>query len=159
MTTTSTLSIWTQPAWTRWVTGRSQRARRPGDSGDAQHPPGRWRPGSQLAAADRRLLEQFGGEQFVTALAMRLNLADGQVEVVNAGHPAPWRVRAGRASSSWKPSCRPGMFQARAYRAQSIRLQPADRWCWSPTGCGKPVPPARSSMSSAWPGCCWPPPA
>ncbi len=50
-------------------------------------------PVAQLAAADRQLLEQFGGEQFVTALAMRLNLADGQIEVVNAGHLAPWRVR------------------------------------------------------------------
>ncbi len=33
----------------------------------------------QMAAADRQLLEQVGGEQFVTALAMRLSLSDGQV--------------------------------------------------------------------------------
>ncbi len=59
---------------------------------------------------------------------MRLNLADGQVEVVNAGHPAPWRVRAGRASQLELEAQLPaGMFQATAYRAQSIRLQPADR--------------------------------
>jgi hypothetical protein len=85
-------------------------------------------PVAQLAAADRQLLEQFGGEQFVTALAMRLNLADGQIEVVNAGHPAPWRVRGGRADQLELQAQLPaGMFQATAYRAQNLQLQPGDR--------------------------------
>jgi len=85
-------------------------------------------PVEQLAAADRQLLAQFGGEQFVTALAMRLSLADGQVEVVNAGHPAPWRVRAGRADQLELEAQLPaGMFHTTGYRAQNIQLQPGDR--------------------------------
>ena len=55
------------------------------------------RPDEQVAAADQQLLQQFGGEQFVTALAMRLDFTDGQLEIVNAGHPQPWRVREGQA--------------------------------------------------------------
>jgi hypothetical protein len=35
------------------------------------------------------LLEQFGGDQFVTALLMRLDLTDGRLDVVNAGQ---WRA-------------------------------------------------------------------
>jgi len=59
---------------------------------------------------------------------MRLNLADGQVEVVNAGHPSPWRVRGGRASQLELETQLPaGILQATAYRAQNLQLQPADR--------------------------------
>jgi serine phosphatase RsbU (regulator of sigma subunit) len=38
----------------------------------------------QLRQADRVLHSQFGGEQFVTALAMRIDTATGTAEVVNA---------------------------------------------------------------------------
>jgi len=55
------------------------------------------RSDEQVAAADQQLLQQFGGAQFVTALAMRLDFSDGQLQIANAGHPQPWRVGAGQA--------------------------------------------------------------
>lgn len=85
-------------------------------------------PVEQIAMADRHLLTQFGGAQFVTALAMRLNLDDGQIEVVNAGHPPPWRVRHGRATVLDLDAQLPaGMFETTAYRAQTLQLEPGDR--------------------------------
>lgn len=85
-------------------------------------------PVAQLALADRQLLDRFGGDQFVTALAMRLDLSDGTLEAVNAGHPPPWRVRDGRASQvELSPQLPVGMFEATSYRPQRLQLEPGDR--------------------------------
>lgn len=86
------------------------------------------RPDAQVSAADRQLLEQFGGAQFVTALAMRLDLAEGELQIVNAGHPAPWRVRKGQAEPlELDPQLPAGMFESTAYRTQAVQLQAGDR--------------------------------
>jgi serine phosphatase RsbU (regulator of sigma subunit) len=45
------------------------------------------------AFMDRAIAEQFGPEQFVTAQMMRLNITTGQLQWVNAGHPAPLLIR------------------------------------------------------------------
>ncbi|GAA0349800.1 SpoIIE family protein phosphatase [Actinoallomurus spadix] len=45
------------------------------------------------AFMDRSIDEQFGPDQFVTAQMMRLNIATGHLEWVNAGHPAPLLIR------------------------------------------------------------------
>ncbi|ATW49606.1 PP2C family protein-serine/threonine phosphatase [Streptomyces peucetius] len=42
---------------------------------------------------DRAIAEQFGPEHFVTAQMMRLNIATGHLQWVNAGHPAPLLIR------------------------------------------------------------------
>jgi len=85
-------------------------------------------PVAQIALADRQLLARFGGDQFVTALAMRLDLTDGTLEAVNAGHPQPWRVRGGQASQvELSPQLPVGMFEATSYRPQLLRLEPRDR--------------------------------
>ncbi|MGW1609224.1 PP2C family protein-serine/threonine phosphatase [Streptomyces sp. NPDC002285] len=42
---------------------------------------------------DRAIAEQFGPEHFVTAQMMRLNVATGHLQWVNAGHPAPLLIR------------------------------------------------------------------
>jgi len=85
-------------------------------------------PAGQIALADRQLLEQFGGAQFVTALAMRLNLTDGHLDVVNAGHPCPWLVRHGQAIAlELEPQLPAGMFEKTDYHTQSLQLQPGDR--------------------------------
>ncbi len=47
-------------------------------------------------AIEAALLEQFGGERFVTALLCELELERGALRWVDAGHPAPLLVRAGR---------------------------------------------------------------
>jgi serine phosphatase RsbU (regulator of sigma subunit) len=42
---------------------------------------------------DAAVEKQFGAEQFVTAQLMRLDIATGQLQWVNAGHPAPLLIR------------------------------------------------------------------
>lgn len=42
---------------------------------------------------DRAIAGQFGPEHFVTARMMRLNVATGHLQWVNAGHPAPLLIR------------------------------------------------------------------
>ena len=55
------------------------------------------RAGSDVAAqaqlAHEALRTQFGGAQFVTGLVARVELATGDVTIVNAGHPRPLRLR------------------------------------------------------------------
>ncbi|MGP3984002.1 PP2C family protein-serine/threonine phosphatase [Streptomyces sp. KR80] len=45
------------------------------------------------AFMDRAIAEQFGPDHFVTAQMMRLNITTGQLQWVNAGHPAPLLIR------------------------------------------------------------------
>jgi serine phosphatase RsbU (regulator of sigma subunit) len=45
------------------------------------------------AFMDRAIAEQFGPERFTTAQMMRLNIATGHLQWVNAGHPAPLLIR------------------------------------------------------------------
>lgn len=45
------------------------------------------------AFMDRAVAVQFGPEHFVTAQMMRLNVATGHLQWVNAGHPAPLLIR------------------------------------------------------------------
>jgi serine phosphatase RsbU (regulator of sigma subunit) len=45
---------------------------------------------------DAAIEEQFGPEQFVTAQMMRLDIATGRLQWVNAGHPAPLLIRGHR---------------------------------------------------------------
>jgi len=85
-------------------------------------------PHEQVAAADQQLLQQFGGAQFVTVLAMRLDFTDGQLEIVNAGHPQPWRVREGQAEPLELDAQLPaGLFESTTYRTQTVQLKAGDR--------------------------------
>lgn len=85
-------------------------------------------PSEQVTQADRHLLAQFGGAQFVTVLAMRVDLRDGRLELVDAGHPAPWLLRDGRAVAvELEPRLPAGMFETTDYRTETMDLQPGDR--------------------------------
>ena len=42
---------------------------------------------------DRTLAQMFGGERFVTALLVQLDVDSGELRMVNAGHPAPLLLR------------------------------------------------------------------
>lgn len=52
-------------------------------------------PSEQAAAANADLLESSRADQFVSGLLLRLRLADGRIEIVNAGHPPPFLLRSG----------------------------------------------------------------
>src|SRR5947199_7325661 len=50
---------------------------------------------AQARLANDALADQTGDEQFVTGLLVRIDLAAATAGIVNAGHPPPFRVRAG----------------------------------------------------------------
>ena len=78
--------------------------------------------------ADRVLYGQFGGDQFVTALAVRLDLSSGQMRFVHAGHPPFYLVREGAVSRVECDAQLPmGMFEATRYVEHECFLRPRDR--------------------------------
>ncbi len=54
-------------------------------------------PAEQASAVNDALLEHSGSDQFVTGMLTRIRLADGVLEIVNAGHPPPFLLRDGKA--------------------------------------------------------------
>lgn len=89
----------------------------------------------QAMQADRAVYGQFGGEQFVTALLLDIDLTTGAVTAVNAGAPGPMRQRAGTVEElSLDPQLPLGLFEQSRYVAQSGRLLPGDRLLLSSDG-------------------------
>jgi serine phosphatase RsbU (regulator of sigma subunit) len=58
---------------------------------------------------------------------IRIRLADGSVELVNAGHPVPFLLRDGQATALDVAADLPLGVQASPYRVQTLQLQPGDR--------------------------------
>jgi serine phosphatase RsbU (regulator of sigma subunit) len=84
-------------------------------------------PAEQADRADAALHDAARPDQFVTGLLGRIRLADGRFELVNAGHPPPFRLRDGRAS---KVDIDPDPVLGVAlgpYRVRVVELQPGDR--------------------------------
>ncbi|MCG5217713.1 PP2C family protein-serine/threonine phosphatase [Streptosporangium soli] len=52
----------------------------------------------KYAFMDDAISQQFGPDHFVTAQLMHLNITTGELELVNAGHPAPLLIRGGRVA-------------------------------------------------------------
>lgn len=68
------------------------------------------------------------GERFATALLGRLNLPTGELELVNAGHTAPYLARNGRVSMLELPVDLPlGLFEGSTYGSTTVPLLPGDR--------------------------------
>ena len=84
-------------------------------------------PAEQADAANTELLEEARADQFVTGLILRIRLADGVAEIVNAGHPLAYLLRAGRPVTVDVPAEPPlGVFPVR-YETRILQLQPGDR--------------------------------
>lgn len=67
-------------------------------------------------------------DDFVTGVIGRLDLRTGTMELVNAGHIAPYLARDGRVSTLDLPVDMPfGMFPETTYRSTLITLEPGDR--------------------------------
>jgi serine phosphatase RsbU (regulator of sigma subunit) len=82
----------------------------------------------QAAFADSALFEQFGGNQFVTAMLMEIDLTSGRIEVVNAGHPHPYRLRNGVVEHvRFEPQLPLGLFETTRYQIQAAALEAGDR--------------------------------
>lgn len=84
-------------------------------------------PGEQADAANLALLESATDDQFVTGQLLRIRLATGIVEFVNAGHPRPYLLRDGHAAEV-EVSTQPALgITSEAYETQTRTLRPGDR--------------------------------
>jgi serine phosphatase RsbU (regulator of sigma subunit) len=84
-------------------------------------------PVEQAAAVNTALLTHAREDQFVTGQLLRIRLADGSAELVNAGHPLPFLLRGGRARPMEVAIELPFGVQATSYTVQPLQLQPGDR--------------------------------
>ncbi len=82
----------------------------------------------QAETANRHLVEQFPGPDFVTGLILDLDVDSGVGTILNAGHPPPLLVRDGAVSELLIPPELPlGLLGSTHYPAHPIALQPGDR--------------------------------
>ncbi len=84
-------------------------------------------PAEQADIANAGLSAEARADQFVTGLLIRVLLADGSAEIVNAGHPLPYLVRHRRLVSLDLVADAPMGVQRGPYRSQTFRLEPGDR--------------------------------
>jgi serine phosphatase RsbU (regulator of sigma subunit) len=83
---------------------------------------------AQAHAANAALVTYATGDQFVTGQLLRVELATGQVQVVNAGHVLPMLVRQGRITEvELVADVAFGIGATTTYRVQDLSLQPDDR--------------------------------
>jgi len=80
-------------------------------------------------AIDDALVAQFGGDRFVTALLCELDLERGVLRWVNAGHPAPVLLRAGRVVKTLdaRPDRPLGLGLNEDFAVRAEALEPGDR--------------------------------
>jgi hypothetical protein len=82
----------------------------------------------QAETANRHLVEQFPGPDFVTGLILELDVDSGVGTILNAGHPPPLLVRDGAVSELLIPPELPlGLLGSTHYSVHPIVLQPGDR--------------------------------
>ena len=85
----------------------------------------------QAEATNEGMAEHAAGsglDDFVTGVLGRLDLREGTLELVNAGHVAPFLARDGVVRTLDLPADLPfGMFPGTTYRGSEVTLEPGDR--------------------------------
>jgi serine phosphatase RsbU (regulator of sigma subunit) len=82
----------------------------------------------QAGTANRHLVEQFPGADFVTGLILELDVDNGAAMILNAGHPPPLLLREGGVSELLVPPELPlGLVGSAHYPVHPIQLHPSDR--------------------------------
>jgi hypothetical protein len=85
-------------------------------------------PAEAAELASGMVYGQYGGESHSATLLLRISLATGETEVVDAGSPRMLRIRAGEIRPVPFDEQMPlGMFSDTRYRAQRLTLLPGDR--------------------------------
>ena len=85
-------------------------------------------PAEQADAANAAMFEGARTDQFVTGQLLRIRLADGAVDFVNAGHPSPYLIRNGHATEVEVIEPQPPLgITHDAYKTQSAQLRAGDR--------------------------------
>lgn len=85
-------------------------------------------PAEQADIANAAMLENARIDQFVTGQLLRIRLADGTLEFVNAGHPSPYLIREGKATEVdlVEPQQALGLFEV-GYKTRTAQLLAGDR--------------------------------
>lgn len=82
----------------------------------------------KYAFMDDAISQQFGPDHFVTAQLMHVNIATGEMELVNAGHPAPLLIRDGKVARQLETATTlPAGFGGEEPRVREHLLKPGDR--------------------------------
>lgn len=82
----------------------------------------------KYAFMDEAVSRQFGPDHFVTAQLMHLNITTGELQLVNAGHPAPLLIRDGLVARQLESATTlPVGFGGEAPRIREHTLKPGDR--------------------------------
>ncbi|MGW6748638.1 PP2C family protein-serine/threonine phosphatase [Streptomyces sp. NPDC055006] len=82
----------------------------------------------KYALMDDAISRQFGPDHFVTAQLMHVNIATGELALVNAGHPAPLLIRDGRVVKQLESATTlPVGFGGEEPRIREHTLQQGDR--------------------------------
>lgn len=82
----------------------------------------------QAALADQALYAYYGGDNYVSALLLQIDLAAGTATVIDAGSPRLLRIRDGAIEPIALEAQLPlGMFEETRYVEQHIDLAPGDR--------------------------------
>ncbi|RCG17902.1 serine/threonine-protein phosphatase [Streptomyces diacarni] len=90
----------------------------------------------QATLADQAVYAQYQGSAYVSVLLLRLDLATGAVEVVDAGSPRTWRLRGGRTvdTLSFDSQLPLGMFEDTVYTEEHFTALPGDRLLFGSDG-------------------------
>ncbi|MFI9101036.1 PP2C family protein-serine/threonine phosphatase [Streptomyces fildesensis] len=81
----------------------------------------------QARQADQAMAEHSGG-RYVTGQLLRISLHDGRTEFINAGHPWPLRLRAGKVEQLVPAIDMPfGFLAPHTYTVQHLDLRAGDR--------------------------------
>jgi serine phosphatase RsbU (regulator of sigma subunit) len=84
--------------------------------------------GEQAVNANAALLAHAAPGQFVTGQVLRVDLGTEHAQIVNAGHPCPLRLRAGRVEEIDLAIDLPfGVAEGAGFRLQEFPMQPGDR--------------------------------
>lgn len=104
-------------------------------------------PTDQASLADEAFFAQHRGDTYVAALLLRVELATGLIEMVDAGSPRVWRLRAGVVEPLHPDHQTPlGMFGDTPFRVERLRAEPGDRLLIASDGVYGAVSPAGESF-------------
>lgn len=82
----------------------------------------------QAALADQALYDHYRGAAYVSTLLLRIDLATGRAEAVDAGSPQMWRMRGKAIERLDLDAQMPlGMFEESHYTPQGFTVAPGDR--------------------------------
>ncbi|UYB38177.1 SpoIIE family protein phosphatase [Streptomyces sp. Je 1-4] len=82
----------------------------------------------QAALADQAVYSHYRGRSHVSTLLLRVDLATGHMEIIDAGSPQMWRLRGKSVERIELDRQLPlGMFEESHYAAESFTVEPGDR--------------------------------